>query len=732
MQKPLNTPPKHLLRSLWMHALHTLVLWLTITACQSPSTNPTAPQPDTADAQTDDTPPPQDTPPEPEDLQNTPDLQDAPDEPDLPTDVAPDNDVPKPQDTSTDGISEQEDTPTPNDAAADAEPDCDTPPCDPPQPELCATDSDCGIGMRCECNGQSCGEGQCVARPLNCPTDEQIPVCGCDGQTYASDCIRQQASTCLFAQEPCEEIGTCIGDEDCDASEFCAFDDVEDPGLRCGRGGRGRCTAPAQSCPPGFDPVCGCDDQTYDNACLAAQAGVTIWLPGACPPRIRCNGPDECPEDMFCECDGQSCGYNRCLPSPAACPIEPDPVCDCQGTTHLNDCFRQVAGACQARDEPCEPTIALCRSANDCQPGQACLFEEGVCQELGAEGFCVEVPESCTDALAPVCGCDGQTYDNACLALQAGISLDAQGPCPDNPQACQSDAQCPEGSFCECARGVCSSAGQCIPLPTQCPGDIDPVCGCDGQTYDNDCLRQQGGTCVVHLGDCRAQPPDGCEDNTQCLPTEMCEFELNTCQQDDRRGVCIDRPDDCQDDILGPVCGCDGLTYPSNCQRQAQGIALAYRGTCGDPLQRCQRGDDCGPGRYCECFEACGAEGSCLPAPEQCPQVSDPVCGCDNITYDNDCLRQQAGTCLLDEAACDQSPVCAEFLDIRCRQDQVCDPPPNQCGRFDLVGRCVPLVLDCDFDLMEPVCACDGQTFTNDCLRIRAGLPKDYDGPCQP
>ncbi|WP_018479813.1 Kazal-type serine protease inhibitor family protein [Pontibacter roseus] len=40
---------------------------------------------------------------------------------------------------------------------------------------------------------------------------------------------------------------------------------------------------PDQMCTMQYDPVCGCDNKTYGNACEANRAGVTAYTQGACP-----------------------------------------------------------------------------------------------------------------------------------------------------------------------------------------------------------------------------------------------------------------------------------------------------------------------------------------------------------------------------------------------------------------------------------------------------------------
>jgi predicted secreted protein len=66
----------------------------------------------------------------------------------------------------------------------------------------------------------------------------------------------------------------------CGQGEYCKYE----ASARCGFGDQsGTCEAKGSgACTAEFRPVCGCDNKTYSNACIAAGAGASVASEGAC------------------------------------------------------------------------------------------------------------------------------------------------------------------------------------------------------------------------------------------------------------------------------------------------------------------------------------------------------------------------------------------------------------------------------------------------------------------
>lgn len=140
-----------------------------------------------------------------------------------------------------------------------------------------------------------------------------------------------------------------------------------------------------------------------------------------------------------------------------------------------------------------------CPEAQYCDFGQS----QAPCGVNNASGVCRGYPEGdfdCGDIQAPVCGCDGRTYDNDCRAYLAQVSVRSQGACAANPE-----------EFCLNELDD-NGDGQVDEAPCVCSTDFGLVFLCNGQCVDGENNVNNCGQCGISCDDGNALTSDRCVD----------------------------------------------------------------------------------------------------------------------------------------------------------------------------------------------------------------------------
>ncbi|GMV42416.1 MAG: hypothetical protein AMXMBFR64_41320 [Myxococcales bacterium] len=595
-----------------------------------------------------------------------------------------------------------------------------------PDGGACAKSSDCAASSWCHRPPYACsGHGVCAPRPtLSQAMNEPIRrVCGCDGKKYLSPArAARYGGTSVAHEGSCEDrcsgLASCASI--CPTSVKCVCDK---PVGECG--GKGVCKIGAYVLEVG-QTVCGCSGTTWLSSHKAHLGDDSVHSFGPClkggEACSSASGP-RCETGLACNtppgrCDAQGTCVLIGVPF-----VGRDPVCGCDGASYFNpDMAKQKSGVGVAHQGPCGTG---CTDNRDCSAHCAGPEYLGACYcekvtsncGPGSPGHCQRVPKSCPPGGSPVCACDGTTQESACHAAKAGQSVYTPFPCAELPEGalCPSPdgLECAAGLYCNGAPGACGEpGGRCTKPVDVCSKTVKLVCGCDGETYQNECKAHKAGTDVDYLGAC----PRKCHGHGDCEPELLCVTEGGGCGAE---GRCLSVSlDDCE--ASGPVCGCDGRPYANECVAYVAGAMVHAAGDCS-----CDADADCPTGAHCRRpFGACDGPGFCSTLPSACPAQFTPVCDCEGASWANPCLAWAAGKNIAAAGECPNAPTCTGNGD--CLPDELCAKAPGACGA---TGFCSLRPTACPLT-SATVCGCDGSSWLNACQAAAAGVTVAKEGPC--